>query len=111
MERAWFRYNHFFEENIPDSRLEEACKESEKNGMAIEMEFDSRALSDYEPVSFRSRMKSYIDVFKDNGVFSDLPIAYYSGSRAIYEMYKSEDERDKEIMDELCELIVERHKK
>lgn len=56
-------------------------------------------------------MKSYIDVFKDNGVFSDLPIAYYSGSRAIYEMYKSEDERDKEIMDELCELIVERHKK
>ena len=50
-------------------------------------------------------------VFKDNGVFSDLPIAYYSGSRAIYEMYKSEDERDKEIMDELCELIVERHKK
>ena len=31
--------------------------------------------------------------------------------RAIYEMYKSEDERDKEIMDELCELIVERHKK
>lgn len=70
-----------------------------------------RALSDYEPVSFRSRMKSYIDVFKDNGVFFDLPIAYYSGSRAIYEMYKSEDERDKEIMDELCELIVERHKK
>ncbi len=46
--------------------------------------------------SFRSRMKSYIDVFKDNGVFFDLPIAYYSGSRAIYEMYKSEDERDKE---------------
>lgn len=43
--------------------------------------------------------------------FFDLPIAYYSGSRAIYEMYKSEDERDKEIMDELCELIVERHKK
>lgn len=74
MERAWFRYGlsstqPFFEENIPDSRLEEACKESEKNGMAIEMEFDSRALSDYEPVSFRSRMKSYIDVFKDNGVF------------------------------------------
>ena len=108
---AYLQPNHFFEENIPDSRLEEACKESEKNGMAIEMEFDSRALSDYEPVSFRSRMKSYIDVFKDNGVFSDLPIAYYSGSRAIYEMYKSEDERDKEIMDELCELIVERHKK
>ena len=108
---AYLQPNHFFEENIPDSRLEEACKESEKNGMAIEMEFDSRALSDYEPVSFRSRMKSYINVFKDNGVFSDLPIAYYSGSRAIYEMYKSEDERDKEIMDELCELIVERHKK
>ena len=108
---AYLQPNHFFEENIPDSRLEEACKESEKNGMAIEMEFDSRALSDYEPVSFRSRMKSYIDVFKDNGVFFDLPIAYYSGSRAIYEMYKSEDERDKEIMDELCELIVERHKK
>lgn len=55
--------------------------------------------------------ETYINVFKDNGVFSDLPIAYYSGSRAIYEMYKSEDERDKEIMDELCELIVERHKK
>ena len=108
---AYLQPNHFFEENIPDLRLEEACKESEKNGMAIEMEFDSRALSDYEPVSFRSRMKSYIDVFKDNGVFFDLPIAYYSGSRAIYEMYKSEDERDKEIMDELCELIVERHKK
>lgn len=104
---AYQQPNHFFTATIPDSRLDEACQSALSNNMGMEFEFDERALFTHKN-SFYNRMKAYIDVFEKHSAFKNSAIAYYSGSKAILEMYKSEDPNDLEIMDRLAKLIVER---
>lgn len=104
---AYQQPNHFFTATIPDSRLDEACQSALLNNMGMEFEFDERALFTHKD-SFYYRMKAYIDVFEKYNVFKNSAIAYYSGSKAILEMYKSKDPNDIEIMDRLANLIVKR---
>lgn len=104
---AYQQPNHFFTDTIPDSRLDEACQSALSNNMGMEFEFDERALFEHKN-SFYNRMKAYIDIFEKHNAFKESAIAYYSGSKAILEMYKSKNPKDIEIMDRLSKLIVDR---
>ena len=104
---AYQQPNHFFNHDVPDSRLDEACKEAAKQGMAMEFEFDSKVLYGIEGSSYE-RMQSYIDAFIRNKAFEKAAIAYYTGSKAILDIYNSKKPEDYAIMDRLAKIIVER---
>uniref|UniRef100_UPI003216FFBB DUF4855 domain-containing protein n=1 Tax=uncultured Draconibacterium sp. TaxID=1573823 RepID=UPI003216FFBB len=107
---AWMQPNHFFNKKIEDERIDQACAFAQNKNMGVEMEFDSRALTD-NPNNMRSRLVSYIDGFEKNKVFSEASIAYYEGGKGFYDFYKSTNPKDKELIDRLAKHIINRKKK
>lgn len=105
---AYQQPNHFFNKNILDSRLDDACRFAKQYGLGLEMEFDSSVL--YENTdSYYSRLETYIDKFEKNGVFDSSSIAYYSGTKAILDMYNSPYIENTQILDRIAKHIKERH--
>lgn len=106
---AYHQPNHFFQDHIPDSRLDEAVDEAEACGMAMEFETDERALSqDPLSASFRPRMESYIDSFIRRGVFDTASVAYYTGNHLLLDMRRQPSEPNQAITDRLARIIVGR---
>ncbi|RKO73398.1 DUF4855 domain-containing protein [Sphingobacterium puteale] len=104
---AYQQPNHFFEENIPDSRLDEACDFAKAHGMGMEMEFDSRV----EQTNFEKRLQAYIDAFEKHGVLQHAAMAYYEGGDAMMKLAASADPKNRAIYKKVGDLIVERQKK
>lgn len=107
---AWLQPNHFFNKKIGDERIDQACDFAKEMNMGMEMEFDGRALADHK-ADMRNRLVSYINAFEKNQTFAEASIAYYEGGDGIYSFYKSKNPKDKELMDRLAKLIVDRKKK
>lgn len=107
---AWQQPNHFFNDKIPDSRLQDACDTANKYQMGLEMEFDDDALVN-APKNRRGRLIAYIDYYKKNGAFSESSIAYYQGGNAFYKLFKSKEPLDQEAYYILADLIAERKEK
>lgn len=105
---AFIQPNHFFDKSVIDARLRDACLLAKTKGMGLEMEFDSRVL--YENVdSYYSRLETYINAFENYGVFDQSAIAYYSGTKAILDMYRSNSIENTLILDRIANHIVKRH--
>lgn len=105
---AYQQPNHYFNSNILDTRLDDACRFAKQYGLGLEMEFESNVL--YESVNSRySRLESYINKFEENGVFAGSSIAYYSGTKAILDMYNSSHIENNQILDRIAKHIKERH--
>jgi len=105
---AYQQPNHYFNKNILDSRLDDACHFAKQYGLGLEMEFESSVL--YENTdSYYSRLETYIDKFEKNGVFDSSSIAYYSGTKAILDMYNSSYIENTQILDRIAKHIKERH--
>ena len=102
--------NHFFARKIPDIRLDNACKRGQQYGMGMEFECDSRALIAGGEKSLYSRMEAYINAFERHGVYQNSAIAYYLGSYALLDFFKSTAEKDKQLVDRFAKLIVDRRK-
>ena len=107
---AWLQPNHFFNDKVPDERVDEACALAKSLGMGMEMEFDDRALMQSKDQK-RGRLSTYINSFVKNNVFTESSIAYYQGGDALYKLAKSSDPKDREILDELAKRIIERKEK
>lgn len=105
-DQAFLQPNHFFNDKIPDSRIDETCELAKSYGMSVEMEFDENAL---EGKGRAQRLRAYIDGFKRNNVFQTLDIAYYQGGEAFYRL-RHGTENDKALYYELANLIAERQK-
>jgi hypothetical protein len=107
---AYQQPNYFFDTKIIISRLRDACRSAKLLGMGLEFEFDYRAL--YESTnSFYSRMEDYLNAFEENGVFDNSAIAWYSGTKAILQMYESAAPENLAIMDRLAQHVVDRRNK
>ena len=104
---AFLQPNHFFSKDIPDIRLDQACNTARKFGMGLEMEFDSNVLYEKED-SYYSRLESYINAFENNGVFEESSIAYYSGTKGILDMYRSNSIENTLILDRIAGHILNR---
>lgn len=107
---AWLQPNHFFNNKVDDSRIDDACAKALEFNMGMEMEFDDRALYRANE-NKRFRLESYINAFKRNKVFETASIAYYQGGDAFYKLVNSEDIKDKEMADKLAMEIVKRKSK
>ena len=103
-DKAYLQPNHFFNSNIPDSRIDDACKLARQYGMSMECEFDERALNDKAP-----RMHAYIDGFERNHVFENTDVAYYQGGSAFYAL-KNGSEKDVVLYYRLANIIIKRQK-
>jgi hypothetical protein len=104
-DQAYLQPNHFFNDDIPDSRIDEACALARQYGMSMEMEFDERATKDK-----RRRLHAYIDGFRQNKVFEETDIAYYQGGIGLYSLWKGSKE-DVDLYYKLINIIIERQKK
>lgn len=105
---AFIQPNHFFDKDILDSRLYDACRLAKAKGMGLEMEFDSKVLYENQD-SYYSRLETYIDAFEEKGAFDKASIAYYSGTKAILDMYNSPVIENTMILDRIANHIVTRH--
>ena len=61
---AYFQPNYFFNESVPDSRLEDACQKALTYDMHMELEFDDNALNSRGKAY---RLKNYMSAFKKHG--------------------------------------------
>lgn len=104
---AFLQPNHFFDKSVIDARLRDACKLAKAKGMGVEMEFDSKVLYENED-SYYSRLETYINAFENYGVFEQSTIAYYSGTKAILDMYRSNSIENTIILDRIANNILMR---
>lgn len=103
-DKAYLQPNHFFNSNIPDSRIDEACALARQYGMSMEFEFDESALKEKA-----SRMQAYIDGFERNQVFEKTDIAYYQGGSGLYAL-RNGSEKDIALYYQLANIIIKRQK-
>ncbi|MDR1154650.1 MAG: DUF4855 domain-containing protein [Bacteroidales bacterium] len=104
---AYLQPNYFFDKKIGDDRVQNACELAFTHNMGMEMEFDARALAD-NTANHRDRLITYINTYKEQGVFKNSSIAYYEGGRGIYMFSQSANPKDREILDLLQSIIRER---
>jgi len=106
---AYIQPNYFFKDEVNYERLDAVCAFAKGTRMGLELEFDGRALADAKGGK-RGRLISYLDAFEENDVFKEASVAYYEGGGALYELSRSENPLDKELMDRLAQIIVRRKK-
>lgn len=107
---VYMQPNHYTQPSIPDSRLDEAVSIARRLKIGLEFEFDDLSLSQRSP-NLRSRMIAYMDKFEKLGVWYDMPVAHYSGYNAFLDMYRHPSDENAEVMDRLCQYIVNRKEK
>lgn len=107
---AYLQPNYFFNKKIGEERIRNACELAFTHNMGLEMEFDARALYDSK-VNYRDRMINYINTFRELDVFKNASIAYYEGGGAMYQFAQSSNPGDRELMDQLHSLVVERRRR
>lgn len=105
-DKAYLQPNHFFNDAIPDSRIDETCRLATQAGMSLEMEFDENAL---QQNGRGSRMKAYIDSYERNGIFDNNDLAYYQGNNA-FSLLRHGTAEDRALYERLASIIARRQK-
>lgn len=54
----------------------------------------------------RSRVREYMQTFKDAGLYGEIPVAVYSGTDAWHQLATSSDAGDQEMYHDLCQFIL-----
>lgn len=105
-DQAYLQPNHFFNADIPDSRLDEACALAQKYTMSLELEFHEWATKEK---GMGPRLEAYLEHFRKNKVFEESDIAYYVGDDGINALWKGEAE-DVKLYYKLVNSIIERQR-
>lgn len=101
---SYHQPNHYFNDDIPYSRLNDACRMAKECGMGMEVEFDESALVRSGDRS--SRLRDYMKAFRENEVLTS-PIAYYQGGSAVYQLSVSDNAKDKELYHDFCAFVLD----
>lgn len=54
----------------------------------------------------RSRLREYMQTYKDTGLYGEVPVAVYSGTDALHQLAASPDAGDREMYHDLCSFII-----
>ena len=106
---AYQQPNYFFKLNVPDGRVEDACRFAKEHAMGLEMEWDHRAMNDKE--NYARRLKGYLDGFEQAGVWKEAAVAHYMDGHGMIALSKSTDPNIIPLYRRLCSAIAERQKK
>lgn len=102
---SYYQPNYFFSNDVPDSRLDAACKEALEYDMHMEIEFDHDALvsggKDY-------KLRNYMKAFKDYGIWEKKRLAYYQGEASLLALKGSGNVEDNKLFHEFCQFVISR---
>jgi len=102
---TYLQPNYFFNSKVPYSRLDEACKQAFEHNLDLELEFDLNVL--VEKGDRSAKLYDYMKAFKQNGVLANKRIAYYQDCDAVYQLYRSSNEKDKTLFHDFCSFVIE----
>lgn len=102
---AYLQPNYFFRDDVPVSRLNEACAQAKSYGMGLELEFDNNALKSYGKAY---KLRDYMRVFKELGVWEKSRLAYYQGSWSLRALKYSSQPEDVGLYHEFCDFVISR---
>jgi hypothetical protein len=102
---AYLQPNYFFNEQIPYSRLDQACKTAKEYNLDLELEFDTRVFSNNG--NRGSRLYDYMNAFRLNGVLPIKRIAYYQECDALYKLFHASENKEKELFHDFCTFVLE----
>lgn len=103
---AYLQPNYFFKEPLIEDRLDAACVNALSENMDMELEFDERILTKNN--AWHYRLENYIKTFEKYEIWENKRIAYYQGSKALYELSISSDTDDRAIYHRFCEKVIQR---
>lgn len=104
---AWYQPNYFFNDWLTEDRLVSACNRALDYGMAMELEFDERAVAD-SPESRADRLRGYMAAYRKYGSWEKLPIAYYLSHRGLHVLKYSKNPADVELYQDFCDFVAKR---
>lgn len=102
---TYFQPNYFFNEATPQSRLEDACNKAMQYDMNMEIEFDDDAL---ESRGKAYKLKDYMRIFKEKGIWEKKRLAYYQGSYSLLVLKNSSNAADKQLYHDFCKFVISR---
>lgn len=102
---VYLQPNYFFSNDVPYSRLQEACDEASKYKINLEVEFDERVLG-----GKGQKLYDYLEVFQQNNVYETRKLAYYQSENTILKLYQSSNAADKELYQRFSEIVTKRQK-
>ena len=102
---AYLQPNYFFNDAIPESRLDEACDLAKRHKMGMEIEFDGNAL---ESNGRGYKLENYMKAFKKYGIWESCPLAYYQGSWALKWLKGSGSQYNQNLYHDFCEFVITR---
>jgi len=106
---AYLQPNYFFNDKVPYSRLDDACREANAHNMDLELEFDLKAFADNGNKA--SRLYDYMKAFRQNGMLEKKRIAYYQDCDAIYAFSKATNEQDIKLYHDFNRFVLEHIRK
>ncbi|MCH5216720.1 MAG: DUF4855 domain-containing protein [Muribaculaceae bacterium] len=106
---AYLQPNHYFTNDIPDTRLDDTIKDINEHDMGLEIEFDESAVVGGSSTRYAAeRLRTYMNKSIELKAWSERRMAYYHGNDAIYKLYESDNDIDKKLYHEFCQFVVNR---
>ena len=102
---AYLQPNHFFNQSIPYSRLEEACRIAKQYDLDLELEFDMRVFVDRG--DWGDRLYDYMRAFRESGIMENKRIAYYQDTDALYHLSRATGAKERQIYHDFCQFVLE----
>jgi len=102
---AYYQPNYYFDDKIPLTRLDEACKEALRCNMQMEMEFEDDVLAAHGKAY---RLENYMAKFKEYGVWEKCRLAYYQSNSALLTLKYSSEPADVALYHKFCKFVIER---
>ena len=123
---AFMQPNYYWDHGSVSHPLSDTREALKKYRMGIELEFeyslvasvmaDGRSGPDGSgnPTFYakdvpllRTRVREYMQMYRDSGLYGTLPLAVYSGTDAWHQLATSADAGDKEMFREICTFIIQ----
>jgi len=101
-DEAWYQPNYFFHPEVAAPRVDSAMRSAERLGMGIELELDTRLLTD---PGYANRLAPYIAALGLHPALRDRSVAVYDGAGALIQLSRSGDARRQELYRSLASAL------
>lgn len=105
---TYYQPNYYFNDQIQKNRLTDACKEALKYDMDMEIEFEDNVCKYPIESSKAYRLRDYMEVFKEQGVWKNKRLAYYQNNTALVTLKNSVEHDDQALYHEFCQFVITR---
>lgn len=107
--------NYFVWPKAEKPQLVDACQRARDYNMGLEFEANPKCLSGNtsdgnDPKEYADRFKAYLEVFKQQGVMTHAPIAYYTDDKLLLQFSENPTKQNRRLSDALARFIVDRQK-